>query len=65
MNLQQKYIKCFTQKKSAELSEAGFSFLFEKAGVYYHSNNEQIVKNFTDDNYQILNNTKYSSYIPL
>jgi len=65
MNINQKYIKCFNQKKSAELIKAGFSFLFEKSGVYYHSNNEQIIKNFSDNDFQVLNNTKYSSYIPL
>lgn len=63
MNINKKYIKCFTQQKSAELEQAGFSFLFEKAGVYYHECNEQIVK--FCDNKDLLKDTKYSSYIPL
>jgi len=63
MNINKKYIKCFTQKKSAELQEAGFSFLFEKAGVFYHLNNEQVIAKFSDDK-SILKDTKYSSYIP-
>jgi len=62
MNLQQKYIKCFSQKKSAELSEAGFCFLFEKGNVYYHENNEQVIK--FSDNKNLLKDTKYSLYIP-
>ena len=68
MNLQQKYIKCFSQKKSAQLQEAGFSFLFEKANVYYHNNNELLTVKFSDnkdnDNSNILKDTKYSSWIP-
>ena len=63
MNLEKKYIKCFTQKKSAELSEAGFLFLFEKGNVYYHLNNEQVIK--FSDNKNLLKDTKYSMYIPL
>lgn len=63
MNIKNKYVKCFNQQKSAELQEAGFSFLFMKAGVWYHENNEQIV-NFSDDK-SILKDTKYCSYIPL
>ncbi len=62
MKLDKKYIKCFNQKKSAELNEAGFSFLFEQAGVYYHENNQQSTK--FSDNKSILKDTKYSSYIP-
>jgi len=65
MNLKNnKYIKCFTQQKSAELSEVGFPFLFEKAGVYYHENNEQVIVKFSDDK-NLLKDTKYSLYIPI
>ena len=63
MNINKKYIKCFTQKKSAELQKAGFSFLFERANVYYHENNEQVIK--FSDNKNLLKDTKYSLYIPL
>jgi len=67
MKLDKKYIKCFNQKKSAELQEAGFSFLFEQAGVYYHKNDEQTVSKFSsdNDNSNILKDTKYSAWIPL
>lgn len=63
MKLDKKYIKCFTQKKSTELNEVGFSFLFEKANVYYHLNNEQVIK--FSDNKDLLKDTKFSTYIPL
>jgi len=65
MKINKKYIKCFNQKKSAELTEAGFSFLFEQAGVFYHINNEFLIAKFSDDNSNILKGTKYSSWIPL
>ena len=65
MKLENKYLKCFSQEKSAQLQEAGFVFLYEKAGVYYHQNNEDLVIKFSNTNINILDNTKFSSWIGL
>ena len=62
MRLNKRYIKAFSKSKSEELQEVGYKFLFESNGVYYHENNEQIIK-FSDDK-SILKDTKYSIYIP-
>ena len=64
MNLTNKYIKCFSLKKKEELENAGFSFLFQKAGVWYFKNQEHSVSKFSD-NKNILQGCKYSTYIPL
>ncbi len=69
MNINRKYIKCFNQKKSAELNNAGFSFLFEQNGVYYHQSNELLIAKFSEDDNSnisnILKGTKQSLYIPI
>lgn len=61
--IKNKYIKCFTEEKSAELQEAGFLFLYEKAGVYYHQNNEELVVKFSKD--ELLKDIKFSKWINL
>lgn len=64
MKLKNRYIKCFSKVKSEQLQEIGYKFLYEANGVYYHENNEQVIK-FSDNNSNILKGTKYSSWIPL
>ena len=63
MKLNKRYIKAFSKSKSEELINVGYKFLFEANGVYYHENNEQIIK--FSDNKNLLNGTKYSSFIPI
>jgi hypothetical protein len=65
MKLDKKYIKCFTQNKSKQLQEAGYKFLYESNGVFYFEDNQNITVKFSDDNSNILKDTKYSLYIPL
>lgn len=64
MQITNKYIKAFTNKKKEELESAGFSFLFEKSGVWYFKNQEHPISKFSD-NKNILKGCKYSTYIPL
>jgi hypothetical protein len=63
MKLENKYLKCFDKNKSDTLNQSGFEFLFQKNGVYYHKNNENIVAKFS--NTDILKDTKFSTWIGL
>ena len=58
-----KYIRCFDEIKSAQLQEAGFLFLFEQNGVYFHKNNDDLTVKFS--NTEILEDIKFSSWIGL
>lgn len=63
MKLNKRYIKAFSKNKSEELIEYGYKFLFEANGIYWFENNEQVIK--FSDNKNLLNGTKYSSFIPI
>jgi len=63
MKLKNKYIKCYSSDKSAQLQKAGFLFLYEQNGVYYHQNNEDLVVKFSKN--ELLKDTKFSSWIGL
>lgn len=63
MKLKQKYVHCFDLEKSETLNEAGYDFLYEKDGIYYHLNNEDITVKFSDDD--ILKDCKLSTWIAL
>ena len=63
MKLNKRYIKAFSKIKSEELIEIGYKFLYEANGVWYHENNEQVIK--FSDNKSLLNGTKYSSFISI
>lgn len=58
MILQPKYIKAFSQEKSNQLSIAGYEFLYEQNGVYYHKKLEQTEAKFSNDD--LFKNTKFS-----
>lgn len=53
-----KYIKAFSQEKADSLKELGFTYLFEKQGVYWFENDEKLIK-FSEAN--ILNDTQTSN----
>lgn len=55
-----KYIKAFSQEKANFLSEMGFSFLFEKQGVYWFENDEKLIKFSESD---LLKDTKMTNTI--
>jgi hypothetical protein len=47
IRLDYKYLKAFSKEKSEALSEAGYEFLYESAGVYYHRQNKDLVAKFS------------------
>jgi len=60
----EKYIKCFSQEKSDSLSKLGFTFLFEKQGVFWFENSFEKIENFSS-NEEILKDTKITNTINL
>lgn len=63
MKLKQKYIKCFTHEKSAELKLVGYKYLYESDGIFYFEDNQDLTIKFSNIN--ILKDTKSSSWIGL
>lgn len=61
MKLKYKYLKCFSQEKSTQLSQIGYLFLYEQNGVYYHQNNEEITINFSNN--KVLDDVKFSTTV--
>jgi hypothetical protein len=63
MQLKQKYLKCFTNDKAEQLKQLGYTYLYDKNGVYYFQNNENLTIKFSDND--ILNGVKQSMTINL
>ncbi len=62
MKLKNKYIKAFSEEKSEQLKNAGYKYLYEKNGVYYFEDCDQLNAKFSN-NSDILKDTKTSMWI--
>jgi hypothetical protein len=56
-----KYIKCFSNKDYNKLINKGFCFLYEKDGIFYFENNQELITKFSKDD--LMNNIKFSQTI--
>lgn len=63
MQLKQKYLKCFNSDKAEQLRQVGYTYLYEKNGVYYFQNNENLTIKFSSND--VLNGVKQSMTINL
>jgi hypothetical protein len=61
MDLQNKYIKAFSQEIADCLKLKGFEFIQETNGVYWFKNNESKAINFSDN--ELSKNIKFSTWI--
>jgi hypothetical protein len=59
--VENKYLKCFTQKKSEQLKEAGYEYLYESNGIFYFQNSKELTVKFSNTN--LLEDTKPSMWI--
>ena len=56
-----KYIKCFSNEEANKLKNTGFHFLYERDGIFYFENNQNLINNFEKEN--TIKNVKFSSTI--
>jgi len=58
-----KFIKCFSDDKYSQLLQAGYTFLYERNGVWYFNDDDKLNVNFSSSD--VLKDTKLSQWINL